>query len=187
MPIIYTALERFDPGCGDNWQKFIEWSGLTQLREIVSLDDILCPTFFRELIAEDWQHNVQENFKTDFFHDLEYVLGRVARNNRFNVLAVIQEPTPVELAYFTDSRFVFRGFDLVESGGSISGLVNCGGFPKAFSPDELSDCGLLKDHAKALNVQKLLRDEYPDEPHANCDVWAIWQMKVEPKIAGEQP
>ena len=49
---------------------------------------------------------------------------------------------------------------------------------KAFAPTELSDCGLPADHARALTVQKRLRVEYPDEPHADCYLWAIWQMKT---------
>jgi len=44
---------------------------------------------------------------------------------------------------------------------------------------------LLTDHGKALSVQKLLQAEYPDEHHANCDVWAIWEMKMGTEIAGE--
>ena len=176
MPVIYTAVQRFDPASGEPWQKFIEWSGLTQLQEVISLDGILCPTIFQELVAEDWRHNVQEDFKTHLFRDLDYVLGKVAGNERVNVLAIMQEPTTADLASVADARFVFRGFDLVERGGEISALVNCGGFDKAFALAELSECGLLIDHAQALNVQKLLRAEYPDEHHANCDVWAIWKM-----------
>ena len=58
---------------------------------------------------------------------------------------------------------------------ALHSLVNCGGFPKAFAGSILSDCGLLTDQAKALNVQRLLRENYPEEPHADCDVWAISQ------------
>jgi len=185
MPVIYSAVQRFNPACGDKWQKYINWSGLTQLREVISLDGILCPNFFNELTTEDWRHNVQEDFKTTLFHDLDYVIGKVAGDDRVNVLAVIQEPTPAELITFADPRFAFRGFDLIEQhGGNISGLVNCGGFPKAFSPADLSDCGLLAEHVKALNVQKLLRAEYPGEQHAACDVWAIWQLKKGSNIPG---
>jgi hypothetical protein len=189
MPVIYSAVQRFDPACGDKWTKFIEWCGLTQLREVVSLDGILCPSVIviDELTVEDWQYNVSESFKCHLFHDLERLLGKVAGNERVNVLALMQNPTDDEVREFSDHRFAFRGFDLVELQTGISALVNCGGFPKAFSPAELSDCGLLTSHAKALSVQKLLQAEYPDEHHANCDVWAIWQMKIEPKIAGEQP
>jgi hypothetical protein len=82
MPVVYTAVQRFDPACGERWQRFIEWSGLKQLREVVSLDLILCPTVLGELTAEDWRHNVQEDFKITLFHDLDHVLRRVAAGSR---------------------------------------------------------------------------------------------------------
>jgi hypothetical protein len=180
MPIIYSAVRCFDPACGDSWIKFIEWSGLTQLREVVSIDGCLCPTFFRDLIPEDWDHNVQEDYKIHLFRDLEYVLSRISEHDRINVLALMREPTANDLASFHDPRFTFKGFDLIEIDGSISALINCGGFPESFSNAELSDCGLLTDHAKAISVQKRLRIHNPDEQHAHCDVWAVWQMKTAP-------
>lgn len=187
MPVIYTAVKRFDPACGERWHGFIEWSGLTQLREVVSLDLMLCPTVFGELNAEDWRHNVQEDFKITLFHDLDHVLRRVAGDDQVSVLALMQNPTEEEVRSFNDALFVFRGFDLVELQTGISALVNCGEFNKAFAPTELSDYGLLTDHARALTVQKRLRADYPDEHHADGDVWAVWQMKVRPDSSGEQP
>lgn len=187
MPVVYSAVRRFDPGCGEAWPKFVAWSGLTQLQEVVSLDLILCPTVFGELTAEDWRHNVQEDFKITLFHDLDHVLRRVAGDDRVNVLALMQNPTDDEIRSFSDPRFVFRGFDLVELQTGISALVNCGGFDKAFVPTELSACGLLADHARASSVQVRLRAEYPDEHHADCDLWAVWQMKVRPDSSGERP
>jgi hypothetical protein len=175
-PVLYVAAERFDPTSGDRWEKYISWSQLTQLREVISLDGILCPTIFQELSAEDWNHNVQEDFKTHLFRDLDYLLGKVARRDGVNVLALMQEPTRAGLDSFVDSRFNFRGFDLIEKGGSISALVNCGGFDKAFSNADLSACGLLTDLSAAQSTERLLRENYPAEPHANCDLWAIWQM-----------
>ena len=47
---LFTAVERFDPSCDERWQGYIEWSGLGQLQEVVSLDGILCPNFFDKLI-----------------------------------------------------------------------------------------------------------------------------------------
>lgn len=176
--LVYSAVERFDPACGEPWRAFSQWSGLTQLREVISLDGILCPNIFTELIADDWRHNVEEDYKVNLFCDLEYVLGKVAGSDRVNVLALMQNPTGDELRSFSDRRFSFRGFDLVDLQMGNSALLNCGGFPKAFSPADLSDCGLLTDHAKALLVQQLLRVEYRDEYHADCDVWAIWQLNV---------
>lgn len=177
MPAVYSAVERFDPACGQRWQEYIKWSGPSHLREVVSLDTILCPTIFKELSDEDWQHNVQEDYKLHLFRDLEYVLGRVAGNDQATVLALMQNPTDEEFRSFSDGRFVFRGFDLMDLQGGNSALVNCGGFPEAFSSAELSDCGLLTDHTNALEVQKTLRTEHPGEFDADCDVWAIWQWK----------
>jgi hypothetical protein len=167
MPIAYTAVTRFDLNC-ENWQKYIDWSRLTQLREVISLDSILCPTVVQELTDEDWQYNVHEDYKTHVFRDLDYLLRKVDGNEPVNVLAVMQEPTTEDLRSFTDPRFVFRGFDLTDS--SISALLNCGRFDRAFSSSDLSEYGLLTDHAKALKVQQLLRSEYPDEPQptATC-------------------
>jgi hypothetical protein len=186
MPVIYSAVKRFDPACGERWRGFIEWSGLTQLREVVSLDGILCPNVIQDLTDEDWQHNVQEDLKITLFHDLDYLVRRAGEDGPLNILALLQNPTEEEVQSFSDRRFVFRGFDLVELQTGISALVNCGGFDKAFAASDLSECGLLNAHAQALRVQKLLRQEYPDEHHADCDVWAIWQMKAGPEIKGEE-
>jgi hypothetical protein len=178
MSVLYTAVERFDATAGERWTKFVAWSGLSQLREVISLDGILCPNFFLgRLSDQDWRHNIDEDFKIHFFRDLDYVLARVGDNMRVNVLAVVQSPPGSGLDSFSDPRFVFRGFDLLEvNGGDISALLNCGGFPKAFANTELSDCGLLTNHERTMSVQHVLRQEYPDEHHADCDIWTIWTM-----------
>jgi hypothetical protein len=176
--VVYTAVERFDPESHANWPKFVAWSRLTQLREVVSLDEILCPNVFHELTAEDWKYNVQEDFKTHLFRDLDHVSTRVT-DKPVNVLALLEEPSADAVASFRDARFEFCGFDLIEEQGSISALTNCGGFDRAFEPSNLSECGLLVDHAKAVAVRQRLRAEYPEEPHAQCCIWAIWRMKRE--------
>lgn len=176
MLVVYTAVEPFNPACGESWRKFIQWSGLTHLREVISLDTLLCGSALGDLIDEDWEHNVQEDYKIDLFHDLDHVLDRLPGDGRANVLALMQNPTVVEVRSFKDPRLEFRGFDLVELPTRISALVNCGGFDKAFAPSDLSDCGLITDYARATSVRNRLRAEYPDESHADCDVWAIWQM-----------
>jgi hypothetical protein len=186
MPVFYTAVERFGPGCGESWRKFIEWSGLTHFREVVSLDTILCSSVFGDLTDEDWEHNAQEDYKIDLFYDFDHVLSKLPGDGRANLLALMQNPTVSEIRSFNDPRFEFRGFDLVELQTRISALVNCGGFDKAFTPMDLSDCGLITDHAKASSVRGRLRAEYPEEPHADCDVWAIWQM-IRPDLPGGAP
>jgi hypothetical protein len=175
-PVVYTAVKRCDPTTLPYWEEFVRRSRLPQLREVVSLDMLLCPNFFTELTAEDWQHNVQENFKLHLFHDFDHVRARVL-GKAMNVLALIEEPTVADVTSFGDPRFAFCGFDLIDEYGDISAITNCGGYDKAFLPGELSECGLLEEHARALAVQRLLRSEYPDEPHTRCRLWAIWRMK----------
>jgi len=176
MPIVYSAVKRFDPTAGEAWQSFIQWSGLAQVREVISLDGILCPSTFRELSAEDWQHNVQADFKTHLFSDLEYVLKKVAGDERTNVLALMENPSAEDFASFADFRFTFRGFDLTDVQGGNSALVNCGGFDKAFSKAELSEFGLVTGHQRACDIRQALQDNYFNEQHAICDVWALWQL-----------
>ena len=102
MEAIYLAVMRFDPSCGERWRSFIEWSGLTGLREVISLDGILCPDFVQELTDEDWQHNVHEDFKAFCFRDLDYLVAKVAGNDQVNILALMQEPTALDVASFVD-------------------------------------------------------------------------------------
>jgi hypothetical protein len=173
---VYTAVGCFNPETRPDWSAFVAWSRLTQLHEVVSLDLLLCPNAFQELAAEDWEHNVHEDLKTHLFHDPDYVSRRVA-GKAVSVLALIEEPSDADLASFRDPRFALCGFDLIDEQGGISALTNCGGFDRAFLPTELSECGLLQDHSRALTVRQLLRAEYPDEPHARCRIWAIWRMK----------
>jgi len=176
MTVVYSAVSRFAPDRTGDWQAYIRWSGLAHLKELVSLDGILCPTVVQTLEDADWHYNVHEDHRTHLFHDLNYLLRRTAGSEGVNVLGVMHEPEAHDLIAHADPRFIFRGFDLIETDGSISALSNCGGFSKAFSTTDLSEYGLLADHGKALDVQQLLLSNYPDEHHAVCDVWAIWQM-----------
>ena len=47
-PVVYTAVERFDPEASPAWEKFVAWSQLNHLREVVSLDVKPCPNLFHE-------------------------------------------------------------------------------------------------------------------------------------------
>ncbi len=59
---------------------------------------------------------------------------------------------------------------------SASALSNCGGFPDAFANSELTPFGLLASHARGMEVQARLREHYPDDPHADCHLWAIFRL-----------
>jgi phospholipid-binding lipoprotein MlaA len=61
--------------------------------------------------------------------------------------------------------------------GDVSALTNCGGFPEVFSGGELNRLGLLSDLSRAKDVRRELRSACPREPHAECDVWALWRLR----------
>ncbi len=175
--IWYIAVESFGPHTGQRWADYIAWARLPQLRELVSLDHVLCPSAIPSLTAEDWNHNIQEDYLTDFFWDLDYLLSRLGRPAHLNILAVVREPDGPAPTLWQDERFTFQGYDLVEEPGSgISALSNCGGFAKAFKPEDLSEVGLLPTFELARTVRRRLRVLYPEERHASCHVWAIWRM-----------
>jgi len=169
----FIATETFTPEDAA-WAAYIEWTGLTQLEEVVSLDGILCPALLREMKPEYWNYNVQEDFRIDFFLDFSYLSGQVSSFAKKNVLCVfrnpIKQPIPPTLA-----SFEFIGYDLVERQGTISALTNCGGYPDVFANAELSRFGLLNNLPRAIDVQQKLRSLHPEDPHANCDVWAIFR------------
>jgi hypothetical protein len=174
--IIFTATKRFDRSCGDAWDKYVGWSKLTHLREVVSLDTILCHHVIQELREEDWNHNVHADYRLYYFRDLDYLMRRVGSLDAVNILALADEPGESDLAWL-DGRFAFQGFDLVEDQTGISALTNCGGFDKVFSPGDLAPNGLVRDLHRARDIQQSLRRYYPDEPHADCILWAIWRMR----------
>lgn len=173
MPPWYIATETFTPRGGEAWEKYIAWSGLAQLDEVVSLDPMLCPTLLPEIRDEYWPHIVDEDFMLSFFTDLEFLLARVSGIAERNLLCVHRDPPHPPAPYTGRVNFEFLGYDLVDIQASASALTNCGGFPDVFDNAELSSKGLLTSHARALHVQSELRARYPDEPHANCHVWAV--------------
>lgn len=177
MQTLFVAKRPFDSSAGDRWDRYLAWSGLPQLREVVSLDTMLCPTVPEELTAADWDYNVQADYLVFFFRSLDYLLKRVAAEGRLNILAVLQNPTAADLAVVTLPGFTFAGFDLVDVHGDVSALTNCGGFEGVFANAELSELGLLTDLSRANEVQVSLRLQYPEERHAECHVWAIWRQQ----------
>ncbi len=173
----YIAVEPFSPSWGDGWTKYVEWSGLTQLEEVIGLDSSLCPCVIKKLEDEDWKHNVQEDYVIDFFRDLDYLQSRIEGVQRVSILAAVRNPQAECRDAFPSPHFRFKGYDLVEMGMGMSALTNCGGFPLAFRNDELSSVGLISELPRVLEIQAILLDKYPDEHHANCDVWALWRKE----------
>jgi hypothetical protein len=169
----YIATRRFTPRCGHPWQKYVAWSGLTQLDEVVSLDRMLCPPVLADIRDEYWPYIVNEDFMLNFFIDLEFLLAQLSGVGEHNLLCVYRNPPAPPPPCIGSGQFEFLGYDLVDAEGSASALTNCGGFPDVFDNAELSPKGLLTSHGRALQVQSELRERHPAERHAVCHVWAV--------------
>ncbi|MCW3059124.1 MAG: hypothetical protein JWQ02_945 [Capsulimonas sp.] len=178
MTIGYTAVERFEPESGGLFGSSRS-SGLHPIVDVVTLDCLLCPNVLDGLIDEDWEHNLTDIDKPFWFRDLDYLLARVADAADYQVLAVAKNPT--EPLTLDDPRFEFIGYDLVEKRpGAISAITNCGGSDNAFHADELSFHGLIPTFDDAVRINALLIQNNPDEPHACCDMIAVWRMVTAP-------
>ncbi|TIR01964.1 MAG: hypothetical protein E5X64_27765 [Mesorhizobium sp.] len=176
MQHLYIAKEKFGPFSGTAWTMYIDWSGLTQLSEVVSLDGMLGPVALGEVKDSYWPHIVNEDYMLDFFVDLDFLLSELADPGDLNVLNVIRRPS-VDVRSLDWNGFTFLGYDLLDQDVSISALTNCGGFPDVFANTELSDVGLIPDFDRAVEIRDRLRRMHPSEYHAECDLWAIsrWQ------------
>ncbi len=108
----FLATRRFTLEDGDAWSKYIHLSGLTQLREVVSLDSLLCPKLLTETKAEHWRYVVNEDFLTDFFTDFAYLMKQVAHIENKNVLCVFRNPYEKPVAPEV-APFEFLGYRFV--------------------------------------------------------------------------
>jgi hypothetical protein len=173
--IWFTATKIFGPPLGEEWGKYYDWANLPQLREIISLDSTHHAEALSELVESDWQYNIHRDFLMSYFWDLDYSLQRFAHNRgEINILAVCLEPSFDVRKSFPDRQFEFQGHDLIA--GGMSAINNCGGFEQAFQPSDVSDVGLFSSYSFAREVQQRLRQNYPGEPHTDCELWAIWKM-----------
>jgi hypothetical protein len=183
MDIFYTAREQYGEGYDADvmsWSEYIKWSKLFHLKELVSVDlslneELVEPDRNSE---EDWSFIVQDGlYETGFYRSLDYVLKKMQPKERFNLLAVAINPSKdcktVEL-----DDFEFLGYDLLDQEYFHSALSNCGGFDETFLPSDLNQFGLISDFEKAIDIQRRLLKNNPDEHHADTNVIAIWRHKT---------
>lgn len=171
----FIATEPFTPE-DKSWTKYIDWSGLKQLDELVSLDPILCPSVLKEVKDNYWPHIVNEAFMLPFFVDFDFLKTEIEKIEKKNVLCVFRNPTEQPTAPPV-ARFEFLGYDLVDFQHSASALTNCGGFADVFDNSELSHFGLIPELKRALEIQRKLSQAYPEEVHAQCHLWAVFRIK----------
>jgi hypothetical protein len=173
---LFVATERFDPSDGERWESYVRWAKIPNLAEVVGLDNILCPTILPELSEEDWQHNVQADYRLNYFYDLKYLIHRSSSVPRKNILGLYRNPDNHVISPPGSDKFSFVGYDLIEEATQVSALTNGGGFPETFSNSELNEHGLMTEFSRASEIRRLLPQHNPAEPHAKCELYAIWRL-----------
>ena len=176
--IWFTARSIYDRDYDESsWEKYVEWSRLTQLEELVSLDGILNELVFEPDFETDFEEIVFEGSQvTQFFKSIDYVNRKSNYLDYYNLLAVIWEPTKKRKNQL-ERDFDFIGYDLIETDGDISALTNCGGFDETFKPKEQNKYGLISDYERAREIQIELPKNNPGEHHADCYLFEVWRHR----------
>lgn len=185
MTFLYTARGTYDKTYDEelmSWNKYIEWSKLTHLTELVSVDGMLNENLVEPDYdnTDDWDSiHLIEQYQTGFFTTLEFVLKRLKPEYKlkFNLLTVAFEPDQ-DCKDIKIDDYEFVGYDLLDQDFSISALSNCGGFDETYLPADLNDKGLIDDFKKAYDIKKRLLENNPEEHHADTNVIAIWRHKT---------
>lgn len=173
---MYIPLERFNADSGEAWVQYIDWSELTQITDLLTLDMMLCPTSLSEIRDEYWDHIVNEDNMLNFFTDFDYLLAQLQDTSAINILGVIRAPH-MDVSGMAWQDFRFHGYDLLDRDHSVSALTNCGGFPDVFSNAELSANGLIRTFDRAVEIQRDLKRIHPEEHHADCNIWAVFKWE----------
>lgn len=149
--MVYSICERF---ITEDHPSYLEWRTDCQHDEIVSAD---CGLFDHEIL---WEYDDKRE---------------LAENEQW--LAVLALKKGEEIPTLED--FEFCGYDLIEAedeptGFGTSALTNCS-FDEIIPFQDLNQYGLCDSRKRAECLQECLRNSFPDEPHADCIVCAVWR------------
>ncbi len=125
------------------------------------------------------RHKVHEFLAHDLFSDLSYLMKRVANEPQIEILAVLPEPTLVQVSQFNSPSFEFLGYELIDTENRIDPLLNCSTFMSLIPVERLTNTGLISDFNKAKQIQKELTDRFPDHIHSETVLFALWRKKLQ--------
>ncbi len=186
---LYTAIAPFNDVShpGDfSWKGYLNWSKLHHLRELITLDRTLCPSRVQPDYenAEDW-NNIHTHGQdiTGLYTSPDYVLRKMETLLPFHFIRAVIEPDE-DCVAVSIPDYDFIGYDLIDKSFAISALSNCGGFNESFLPADLNVYGLISDYTRAYAIKQRLRENNPEEYHADTLAIAIWRHKtIGPKQA----
>lgn len=173
----YVVVESFNKDEGEAWRKYIEFSKLDHIEEVVTLDCLLCPDITEKDKSINRDVLIYSNAWYNLVNDLEYIIGNYKLKLNKNILAIWKDPPKNCREKFKNDKFEFCGFDLIDEDSGISAILNCGGFDKVFTNKDISNIGLIQNYGRAKEIQINLENIYPEDEHAFCELIAIWRLK----------
>ncbi len=183
MTFLYTAYALFDKNYITeriSWSRYIEWTKMTHLSELVTLDGGLSEFFVKIDYSktEDWEgiYIVNQGL-TDFFKTPEFVLKRLKTNDKFNLLTLVIRPN-YTCNHIEVEGYEFVGYELLDKDFCNSLLTNFGGFDHIFLPKDLNDKGLIDDFTKVYEIKEQLLENNPDGYFSDTNVIAVWRHKT---------
>ena len=150
--MIYTICKRF---ITKNYPAYLDWRRDCECHEIVSAD---CSLFCHKILPE-------YDEKIELSDDEQWLAVLAVKRGEY-----IPKP----------GDFEFCGYDLVDgedecdAGLGTSSLTNCS-FDEIFSFKDLNKYGLCDSLEQAERLRELLHEKFPDEPHADCIICAVWR------------
>jgi hypothetical protein len=161
-PIFYKA-ERFFPT-----EKYETFSKIFGRKEIVTYDCMLCKVVLDDDSPCDTGY-AGESFEWESFMRKPFEPDE-------QIIAYFKNPSASHETHAIDGGFEFCGYDLSEELTQISAITNCGGWDRLPElNDMLNPFGLIERHEQALQMQISLREAYPEESHADCEIYELWR------------
>ncbi|HOY13888.1 MAG TPA: hypothetical protein PLY70_12145 [Saprospiraceae bacterium] len=176
--IWFTARNFYDSEADPlGWEDYIKMSRLSQLEELVSLDEVHNALVFEPDYETEIEHVVVKGgVESSFFYSIDYVKEKCKNVDYFNLLAVILDPSKDQQIQL-ERDFEFVGYDLLGADGDISVLTNGGGLDLTFHPKEQNLYGLISDYNNARKIQIHLPIDYPLNEIADCYLFEVWRHK----------
>ncbi len=171
MDIGYAVVERFYPN-----QDYKAMTGMNQIKEIISLDYLLCSSCIQQFSEEDDQYIYRSGDFCDYdiFNHLDFLLSKIDNLDHKQILAVIREPIKA-INDMKIPNFIFYGYDLIEDYTRRSVLTNCYGLYDPFFSKDISSFGLIEDYHKAKQIQNWL-NKHKDAIY--CTLWGVFRMET---------
>jgi hypothetical protein len=165
--MLYTIIESFSPTNGDKWTSYCAWRGI-HFERFHSIDGILRPNLFTQLIDEDWAHIVNADYMLHFITDWDYAIKKQSEIGRGELVGVAFDQ-------HDENAVDFLGFDLIDSYFDVSLLTNWRNDVDIINCS-ISANGLVCSSSSIKNIQHELLRSFGSDPHIEgCKIVSIYK------------